>query len=110
MKPALAPGLSRLIARGFLGSPGSGSPRTGLRSWGGDLDSQTWESTNLIPPIPDDPIRSPPPPAALLLNAGHRRPNVPEVPRQIAVVLHLRQVELPHLFIVFEARHPQRCR
>ncbi len=29
-----------------LGAPGSGSPRTGLRPWGGDLDSETWESTD----------------------------------------------------------------
>ena len=28
-----------------LGAPGSGSPRTGLSPWGGDLDSETWEST-----------------------------------------------------------------
>jgi beta-aspartyl-peptidase (threonine type) len=28
------------------GAPGSGSPRTGLRPWGGDLDSGTWETTN----------------------------------------------------------------
>ena len=26
------------------GAPGSGSPRTGLSPWGGDLDSETWES------------------------------------------------------------------
>jgi septum formation protein len=29
------------------GAPGSGSSRTGLRPWGGDLDSETWESANL---------------------------------------------------------------
>jgi septum formation protein len=29
------------------GAPGSGSPRTGLRPGGGDLDSETWESVNL---------------------------------------------------------------
>src|ERR1039457_1926148 len=26
------------------GAPGPGSPRTGLRPWGGDPDSGTWES------------------------------------------------------------------
>jgi len=29
------------------GAPGPGSPRTGLRPWGGDLDFETW-----IPPKP----------------------------------------------------------
>ena len=29
-----------------LGAPGPGSPRTGLRPRGGDLDSETWESKN----------------------------------------------------------------
>jgi urocanate hydratase len=27
-----------------MGAPGPGSPRTGLRPWGGDLDSETWDS------------------------------------------------------------------
>jgi hypothetical protein len=29
-----------------MGAPGPGSPRTGLRPWGGDPDSGTWESKN----------------------------------------------------------------
>jgi len=29
-----------------LGAPGSGSPRTGLGQWGGDLDSETWDSSH----------------------------------------------------------------
>ncbi len=27
-----------------MGAPGPGPPRTGLCSWGGDLDFETWES------------------------------------------------------------------
>jgi N6-L-threonylcarbamoyladenine synthase len=34
------------------GAPGSGSPRTGLRPWGGGPDSGTWEASNLNPPTP----------------------------------------------------------
>ena len=26
-------------------APGPGSPRTGLRPWGGDLDFETWDTT-----------------------------------------------------------------
>jgi CBS domain containing-hemolysin-like protein len=32
-----------------MGGPGPGSPRTGLSPWGGDLDSQTWETTTPRP-------------------------------------------------------------
>jgi cysteine desulfurase len=35
----------------MLGAPGPGSPRTGLRLWGGDPDSRTWESTNPVPRV-----------------------------------------------------------
>ena len=34
-----------LTHRELPGTPGPGSPRTGSRSWGGDLDSETWESS-----------------------------------------------------------------
>src|SRR5579859_4064533 len=33
------------MGQNSMGTPGPGSPRTGLRSWGGDLDSETWETT-----------------------------------------------------------------
>jgi cysteine desulfurase len=35
----------------MLGAPGPGSPRTGLRPWGGDPDFGTWESTNPVPRV-----------------------------------------------------------
>jgi cysteine desulfurase len=35
----------------MMGAPGPGSPRTGLRSWGGDPDFGTWESTNPVPRV-----------------------------------------------------------
>jgi putative hemolysin len=35
-----------------MGAPGPGSPRTGLRPWGGDLASETWESTSPRPTVP----------------------------------------------------------
>jgi hypothetical protein len=44
--PSLFGQTSHKSGRG-AGCPRSGSPRTGLRPWGGDLDSETWESTNL---------------------------------------------------------------
>ena len=33
------------VAPENMGAPGPGSPRTGLRPWGGDLASETWDST-----------------------------------------------------------------
>ncbi len=33
------------------GGPGPGSPATGLRRWGGDLDFETWETTNPAAPV-----------------------------------------------------------
>jgi CBS domain containing-hemolysin-like protein len=35
---------------GLPGGLGPGSPRTGLSPWGGDLDFQTWDTTNLRAP------------------------------------------------------------
>jgi CBS domain containing-hemolysin-like protein len=35
-----------------MGAPSPGSPRTGLRPWGGDLASETWESTSPRPTVP----------------------------------------------------------
>jgi len=45
-----APSIRRLFGEwvGYhepLGAPGPGSPRTGLRPWGGDLDFETWDTT-----------------------------------------------------------------
>jgi FAD/FMN-containing dehydrogenase/Fe-S oxidoreductase len=45
-----------------MGAPGPGSPRTGLRSWGGDLDSETWESKE-----PNTPMREAQPAAPQVL-------------------------------------------
>jgi long-chain acyl-CoA synthetase len=45
VKPKLAVGDAGLLARldQNLGAPGRGSPRTGSRSWGEDLASETWD-------------------------------------------------------------------
>ncbi len=40
------------------GAPGPGSPRTGLGPWGGDLDSETWETTKTEAPFHAAPIFS----------------------------------------------------
>ncbi len=40
------------------GAPGPGSPRTGLGPWGGDLDSETWETTKAEAPFHAAPIFS----------------------------------------------------
>jgi tRNA uridine 5-carboxymethylaminomethyl modification enzyme len=40
---------TRDVGTAELGAPGPGSPRTGLCSWGGDLDSETWDGRSSHP-------------------------------------------------------------